>query len=42
MAGTILALSAEGESVLTGAEAVNKSYPTFYQDIKALKGDIDV
>lgn len=42
MAATFLALFAEGNSVIEGAESVNKSYPKFYDDIKRLGGIINV
>lgn len=42
IAATFLALFAEGDSVIEGAECVNKSYPNFYDDIKRLGGLINV
>lgn len=42
MAATFLALFAEGNSVIDGAESVNKSYPNFYDDIKRAGGIINV
>lgn len=42
MSASILALHAEGESKIIGAEVVKKSYVDFYKDVKALGGDIDV
>ena len=42
MAGAIAALGCRGETTLLGAEAVNKSYPTFFQDYRLLGGDCDV
>lgn len=38
MAGAILALRAEGEVTINGAEAVDKSYPGFYRDLAQLAG----
>lgn len=38
MAFSVAAAFAEGESVITGAEAVNKSYPEFFEDFKKLGG----
>ncbi len=38
MSTSILAALCEGESVITNAEAVNKSYPTFFDDYKKLGG----
>lgn len=39
MAGTIAALTATGNVVIEHAEAVNKSYPAFFDDIKKLTTD---
>jgi 3-phosphoshikimate 1-carboxyvinyltransferase len=41
MASAVLSLGAEGESVIYGAEAVNKSYPTFFFDLKKLGGKVN-
>ena len=41
MAGAILALSAEGPVTITGAEAVSKSYPDFFEHFKSLGGKCD-
>ena len=38
MAFSVAAAFAEGESVITGVEAVNKSYPEFFEDFKKLGG----
>ena len=38
MASSILALGTQGVSTITGANAVNKSYPTFYDDCQKLGG----
>lgn len=38
MASSILALGVQGVSTITGANAVNKSYPTFYDDCQKLGG----
>ncbi len=40
MAETALALFAEGDSEITCAEAVEKSYPAFFDDVKKLGGKI--
>lgn len=40
MAFSVAAAFAEGESVITGAEAINKSYPEFFEDFKKLGGKI--
>jgi 3-phosphoshikimate 1-carboxyvinyltransferase len=36
MACAVAALRAEGETTIEEAEAINKSYPTFYADLKKL------
>ncbi len=41
MASAILCSVAEGESTIFGAEAVNKSYPTFFTDLKKLGGKVN-
>ena len=40
MSATIAASAASGASTLTGAQAVRKSYPHFYEDFAALGGKI--
>ena len=40
MATAVLALGADGTSFLTGAQAVNKSYPNFFEDYQKLGGKI--
>ena len=40
MAFSVAAAFAQGESVITGAEAINKSYPEFFEDFKKLGGKI--
>lgn len=40
MAGTVAALAADGATEIEGAEAVNKSYPSFFETIGALGGEI--
>lgn len=42
MAASIAAAKADGETTLTGCEAVNKSYPTFFHDYLALGGIANV
>ena len=42
MAAAIAALICENEVIINGAEAVNKSYPTFFDDYKKLGGEINV
>ncbi len=39
MASAVLASSANGESVITSASAVNKSYPTFFEDLRKVGGN---
>jgi 3-phosphoshikimate 1-carboxyvinyltransferase len=36
MACAVAALRADGETRIEEAEAINKSYPTFYDDLKKL------
>ena len=38
MAAAIAATAAQGDVILTGAEAVNKSYPRFWEDFRILGG----
>ena len=42
MAAAIAAGICEGPVIIRGAEAVDKSYPTFFEDLKAVKGDVHV
>lgn len=42
MAAAVAALSASGPTVITGAEAVRKSYPAFFEDYNQLGGHADV
>ena len=42
MAAAILATRADGPVTISGAEAVNKSYPTFFEEYKRLGGIADV
>ena len=42
MAASIAAGICSGPVIIRGAEAVNKSYPTFFEDLKAVKGDVHV
>ena len=41
MAFSVAAAFANGESVITGAEAINKSYPEFFEDFKKLEGKVN-
>jgi len=40
MACAVAALAAKGETVIDGARCVAKSYPTFFEDLKSLGGDV--
>jgi 3-phosphoshikimate 1-carboxyvinyltransferase len=42
MACAVAALKANGETVIDHAEAVNKSYPGFYEDLKMLKAAVSL
>lgn len=42
MSATALALGANGESIIVGAEPVNKSYTEFFDDVLRLGGQINV
>ncbi|MDR2634624.1 MAG: 3-phosphoshikimate 1-carboxyvinyltransferase [Clostridiales bacterium] len=42
MSAAVAALAAEGETTIIGAEAVNKSYPGFFDMMKALGADITI
>lgn len=42
MSAAILAACAAGESKITGAQAVNKSYPQFFSDLRKIGGVADV
>jgi len=42
MSAAVLACYAEGESAISAAEAVEKSYPRFYEDVKKLGGKVYV
>lgn len=41
MASTILGLTAEGQTVITNAECVNKSFPNFWRAIKGLNTNLE-
>jgi 3-phosphoshikimate 1-carboxyvinyltransferase len=41
MACAVVALKAEGETTIEGADAVRKSYPDFFSDLKSLGADLD-
>ena len=42
MAFSIIALNAQGETVITDAMSINKSYPAFFEDYVLLGGKADV
>lgn len=42
MAATVAALNAKAPVMISGAEAVNKSYPGFYEDMKSLGAEIEI
>ena len=42
MACAVTALQATGETIIEDAEAVNKSYPGFYEDLKLLNADVSL
>ncbi len=42
MACAVAALKADGETIIEDAEAVNKSYPDFYEDLKKLGADVSL
>ena len=42
MAFSVLALNAEGETVISDAQSINKSYPAFFDDYNSLGGRADV
>jgi 3-phosphoshikimate 1-carboxyvinyltransferase len=42
MACAVAALKATGETIIEEAEAVNKSYPDFYEDLKMLNADVSL
>ena len=41
MAAAIAATASDAPVIIRGAEAVNKSYPRFFEDFKALGGEFD-
>lgn len=42
MAFSIAALCADGETIITDAQSINKTYPTFFDDYNSLGGKADV
>lgn len=42
MAAAIAATASAGPVIIRGAEAVNKSYPRFFEDLKALGGEFEI
>ena len=41
MSTSVLATFAKGSSSITGAEAIQKSYPAFFEDLVKLGGKVD-
>lgn len=42
MASAVLSAYGDGDSVINGAEAIEKSYPKFFEDLKALGGVVEI
>lgn len=42
MACTVAAFKADGKTIIENAEAVNKSYPNFYEDLKLLRANVSL
>ena len=42
MSAAIAALSSDSPVIIRGAEAVNKSYPRFFEDYKSLGGKFEI
>jgi 3-phosphoshikimate 1-carboxyvinyltransferase len=42
MACAVASLKAEGQTEIEDADAVNKSYPDFYEDLKKLGADVSL
>lgn len=42
MACAILGLASEGETVIRNAECVSKSYPSFFDDLRSIGGEVEV
>ena len=42
MAFSIAASFINGKTIITDSEAINKSYPLFFKDLKRLGGNVDV
>ena len=42
MACAVAALKANGKTIIEEAEAVNKSYPGFYEDLKVLGANVSL
>ena len=42
MACAVAALKAYGETIIEDAEAINKSYPEFFEDLKSLNADVSL
>ena len=42
MAMTVFGLCAESECIIDDAQAITKSYPTFFEDILSLGGKVEI
>lgn len=42
MACAVLALASDGETVIRNAECVSKSYPSFFDDLRAIGGEVEM
>jgi 3-phosphoshikimate 1-carboxyvinyltransferase len=42
MACAVAALGAKGNTIIHEADAVKKSYPSFFEDIKSLKANLQI
>ena len=42
MAFSVAALEAQGKTIITDAQSINKTYPTFFDDYNSLGGKADV
>jgi len=42
MSFSILGLAAQGNTTIQNSETVNKSYPSFFTDLKDLKANLEI
>lgn len=42
MAMTVFGLCADSECIIDDAQAITKSYPTFFEDIQSLGGKVEI